>query len=121
MRNTYDLQAKSVTTSEFLYIVTAVVPLWPLFEPTDAKLFAVVYARSSYFIPIFSRKSTQSIYRFPRNVLHKINHLQPSIPPLPVDRNRPLQFSGSHSSNDMLDLFDVGIDSPTRQRFTVTS
>ena len=61
MRKTYDRQAKSATTSEFWYIVIAVVPLWPLFEPTDAKLFAVVYARSSYFIPMHSRQPTETM------------------------------------------------------------
>ncbi len=45
----------------------------------------------------------------------------PSMPPLPVTRSRSLQSSGSHSSNDTLDLFDVGIESPTRQIPTATS
>ena len=121
MQETHDLQAKSVTTSEFWYIVIAVVPLWPLFEPTAAKLFAVVYARSSYFIPKSLVSPPKAPRRFCEMFCTGIKDLQPSIPPLPVDRNRPLQFSGSHISNDMLDLFDVGMDSPTRQRSTVTS
>ena len=119
MRETHDLQAKSVTTSELWYIVIAVVPLWPLFEPTAAKLFAVVYARSSYLIPEFSRQSGRT--KLCEMLCTGIKNLQPSIPPLPVDINRPLQFSGSHNSNEMLDLFDVGMDSPTRQRLTATS
>ena len=45
----------------------------------------------------------------------------PSMPPLPVARNRSLHFSGSHSSNDRLDLFDVGIESPIRQILTATT
>ena len=47
--------------------------------------------------------------------------LHPSIPPLPVTKTRSLQSSGSHNSKDMLDLLDVGMESPTRQTFTVTS
>ena len=43
------------------------------------------------------------------------------MPPLPVTRIRSLQSSGSQSSNDILDLFDVGMESPTRQRFTATA
>ena len=120
MRETHDLQAKSVTTSEFWYIVMAVVPLWPLFEPTAAKLFAVVYARSSYLIPEFLVSESGRTHLC-ETFCTGIKNLQPSIPPLPVDINRPLQFSGSHSSNEMLDLFDVGMDNPTRQRSTVTS
>lgn len=51
----------------------------------------------------------------------KKQYSHPSMPPLPVARNRSLQSSGSHSSNDILDLFDVGMESATRHRLTVTS
>ena len=55
MRTTYDLQAKSMTTSGLWYIVIAVVPLWPLLDATAANLFCVVYARSSYLMPMLTR------------------------------------------------------------------
>ena len=45
----------------------------------------------------------------------------PSMPPFPVARKRPLHSAGSHSSKDKLDLLDVDIESPTRQRSTLTS
>lgn len=49
------------------------------------------------------------------------NDIQPSIPPLPVDTYLVLfQFSGSHSSNVMLDRLDVGIERAMRQRFVET-
>ena len=53
-------------------------------------------------------------------MLQTIKDSHPSMPPLPVTSNRSLQSSGSHNSNDILDLFDVGIESPTRQRSTAT-
>ena len=45
----------------------------------------------------------------------------PSMPPFPVARKRPVHSAGSHSSKYMLDLLDVDIESPTRQRSTSTS
>ena len=56
-----------------------------------------------------------------RRARHYVRDLHPSIPPLPVTKTRSLQSSGSHNSNDMLDLLDVGMESATRQMFTVTS
>lgn len=48
-------------------------------------------------------------------------HSHPSIPPLPLARNRPFQFSGSHISKDILDLLEGGMESPTRHRSTGTT
>ena len=64
---------------------------------------------------------TQRIGCIMHHARHYVRDLHPSIPPLPVTKTRSLQFSGSHNSNDMLDLLDVGMESPTRQIFTVTS
>ena len=48
-------------------------------------------------------------------------HVQPSIPPLPVDKNRPVQRAGSHNSKVMLDRFDVGMERAMRHRSAETT
>jgi hypothetical protein len=48
-------------------------------------------------------------------------YVQPSTPPLPVAKNRPLQIAGSHISNVMLERVEVGIERATRHRFVETT
>jgi hypothetical protein len=50
-----------------------------------------------------------------------VSYVQPSMPPLPVAKNRPLHIAGSHSSKVMLERVDVGIDSATRHRSAETT
>ena len=56
-------------------------------------------------------------------IVHRIleAYVQPSRPPLPVARNRPLQLAGSHISNIMLERVEVGIERATRHRFVETT
>ena len=53
-------------------------------------------------------------------ILLFIQHLQPSIPPLPVARKRPDQSSGNHASKAVFEILDVLISSVIRQRSTET-
>jgi hypothetical protein len=48
-------------------------------------------------------------------------YVQPSRPPLPVAKNRPLQIAGNHISNVMLERVEVGIERATRHRSTETT
>jgi hypothetical protein len=56
-------------------------------------------------------------------IMHNILevYVQPSTPPLPVAKNRPLQIAGSHISNVMLERVEVGIERATRHRSTETT
>jgi hypothetical protein len=58
-----------------------------------------------------------------RPIMHQIleAYVQPSRPPLPVAKNRPLQIAGSHISNVMLERVEVGIERATRHRFVETT
>jgi hypothetical protein len=53
---------------------------------------------------------------FPQSNLLDIGYSHPSMPPLPVARNRPVQFSGSQASNEILESLEVFIDSAIRHR-----
>jgi hypothetical protein len=48
-------------------------------------------------------------------------YVQPSRPPLPVAKNRPLQIAGSHISNVILERVEVGIERATRHRSAETT
>lgn len=53
-----------------------------------------------------------------KEVAAKEDHSQPSMPPLPVARNRPFQCSGNQASKTILDCMEVLIVNATRQMFT---
>jgi hypothetical protein len=110
---TYDRHAKSTTVSGWWKKGKPPVPFLPLFVPTAAKPWKDVYARSSYLIP--------SVIQICQGAMdlngQGSRYLHPSMPPLPVARNRPVQTSGSQASRTMLDCSDVLTESTTRQTF----
>ena len=91
------------------------VPLCPLFAPTVAKPFKAPYERSSYLMPCSGQyPSVCGLLTL------STKYSQPSIPPFPVAKKRPDQFSGNHASNDIFEVLDVFISSVMRQRSTDT-